>query len=300
MELFAPRYYLDFACIADRCRHSCCIGWEIDVDEETLLRYERLDGAFGERLRQSICREEVPHFALAEGERCPLLAKNGLCEIILHCGEDFLCEICREHPRFYHTTAHCMEVGLGMACEEAARIILSSPDYATFVKVGEEPGELPFLPFDATRLRKKVYDCLSDDSLSYRERLLRIYRDFDVSPAILDNEAWRELLAELEYLDETHRERILSYSSAPSEREALSPILARALAYFVFRHCSDATDEVDFQSALGLSLFCERLLSSMLDHPNATLSDAVSAARILSEELEYSEDNTARIRCVFE
>ncbi|MBQ7391666.1 MAG: hypothetical protein IJV73_03195, partial [Clostridia bacterium] len=210
------------------------------------------------------------------------------------------CEICREHPRFYHTTAHCMEVGLGMACEEAARIILSSPDYATFVKVGEEPGELSFLPFDATRLRKKVYDCLSDDSLSYRERLLRIYRDFDVSPAILDDAAWRALLAELEYLDEAHKALFLSYSSAPSEGEDLSPILARALAYFVFRHCSDATDEVDFQSALGLSLFCERLLSSMLNHSNATLSDAVRAARILSEELEYSEDNTARIRCVFE
>jgi lysine-N-methylase len=36
MKLRAPKYYLDFACIADRCKHSCCIGWEIDVDADTM------------------------------------------------------------------------------------------------------------------------------------------------------------------------------------------------------------------------------------------------------------------------
>ena len=25
MKLFAPKYYKNFVCIADRCRHSCCI-----------------------------------------------------------------------------------------------------------------------------------------------------------------------------------------------------------------------------------------------------------------------------------
>ena len=35
MKLFAPKYYTEFSCIADRCRHSCCIGWEIDIDADT-------------------------------------------------------------------------------------------------------------------------------------------------------------------------------------------------------------------------------------------------------------------------
>ena len=34
MKRYAPAYYPRFACLADRCRHSCCIGWEIEVDEE--------------------------------------------------------------------------------------------------------------------------------------------------------------------------------------------------------------------------------------------------------------------------
>mgnify|MGYP006874698003 CR=1 FL=1 len=33
-----PDYYKEFKCIAGECRHSCCIGWEIDIDEETYKR----------------------------------------------------------------------------------------------------------------------------------------------------------------------------------------------------------------------------------------------------------------------
>ena len=32
MKIIAPNYYPAFRCIADKCRHSCCIGWEIDID----------------------------------------------------------------------------------------------------------------------------------------------------------------------------------------------------------------------------------------------------------------------------
>ena len=35
MKLYAPGYYKRFACIASKCRHSCCVGWEIDIDPET-------------------------------------------------------------------------------------------------------------------------------------------------------------------------------------------------------------------------------------------------------------------------
>ena len=39
MKLFAPKYYGSFKCIADKCEHSCCIGWEIDIDDTTLKKY---------------------------------------------------------------------------------------------------------------------------------------------------------------------------------------------------------------------------------------------------------------------
>ena len=78
-----PDFYDDFACIASRCRHSCCVGWEIDIDSDALARWETIGGALGEKMRRSIAREPAPHFVLTKGERCPLLRADGLCELIL-------------------------------------------------------------------------------------------------------------------------------------------------------------------------------------------------------------------------
>ena len=125
MKLYAPAYYQKFACIADRCQHSCCIGWEIDVDEDTLAFYQELDGDYAEEIRNSIAQEDVPHFVLDAHDRCPHLDSQGLCRIIKAFGDGALCDICREHPRFYHRTPHGMEVGLGLSCEAACRLVLA-------------------------------------------------------------------------------------------------------------------------------------------------------------------------------
>ena len=54
MKLFAPEYYNKFVCIADKCAHSCCVGWEIDVDDVTAEKYNLLGGAYAEKIRESI------------------------------------------------------------------------------------------------------------------------------------------------------------------------------------------------------------------------------------------------------
>ena len=58
-----PDFYGEFQCIADKCAHSCCLGWEIDIDEDTAALYEGLPGELGEELRQKMCREPEPTFA---------------------------------------------------------------------------------------------------------------------------------------------------------------------------------------------------------------------------------------------
>ena len=36
MKIYVPDYYSEFSCIADKCSDNCCIGWEIDIDENSL------------------------------------------------------------------------------------------------------------------------------------------------------------------------------------------------------------------------------------------------------------------------
>jgi len=88
-----PDYYPAFRCIAGACKHSCCIGWEIDIDEESLAKYRTLSGPLGDRLRRNISADDPPHFLLGEGERCPFLNKDNLCDLILSGGEGLLCQI---------------------------------------------------------------------------------------------------------------------------------------------------------------------------------------------------------------
>jgi len=143
MNIYVPDYYPAFHCIASGCGHTCCAGWEIDIDAESLSRYERMVGAFGERVRQSIRREDTPHFILGENERCPLLNSANLCELILHEGEGALCQICRDHPRFRNYFTCRVEMGLGLVCEEAARIILSWPHPLRLIRIDGDDVESP-------------------------------------------------------------------------------------------------------------------------------------------------------------
>lgn len=295
MKLFAPKYYKDFKCIAERCRHSCCIGWEIDVDGAAMEKYSMLSGGYGEEIRKSIDTDGVPHFRLGAGERCPHLDEKGLCRIITEMGEGYLCDICREHPRFYNNTALGKEVGLGMACEEACRIILSSDSYAEMTVIGEVSGEIE-TDFDVLPYRKKIFSILSNGSLSFSEKLLVAASEHGLDLDARTDGQWREIISSLEYLDEARRELFLCYSSHPQPPKSLEKPLERALAYFVYRHCSSAENKADFRASLGFCLVLTALLASLV---SGTTGEITELARIVSEEIEYSEDNVELIKQEF-
>ncbi len=295
MKLSAPKYYTRFSCIADKCTHSCCIGWEIDIDGDTLLKYASLEGGYSDVIKESIDGDAVPHFRLGEGERCPHLDTCGLCNIIKEYGEGYLSEICREHPRFYHATPSGLEVGIGMACEEASRIILGSDDYGEFSVIGEVYSERAESDFDILKERAAIYAILSDRSRPYRERLALISEKYGVSPADIPDEGWRELLSSLEYLNPSHREMLFCYSGE-RRTDRFEQELERALAYFIFRHVTPSHSREELSANLALALFLESLVASLAYSQNAERpEDFTELCRAVSEEIEYSEDNTEAI-----
>lgn len=295
MKIYAPRYYTDFACIADKCTHSCCIGWEIDIDKNTEAKYRSLSGEYAKIISDSIEHTDTAHFRLSDGERCTHLSESGLCKIICEYGDGYLCDICREHPRYYNYTSEGIYAGVGMACEEACRLILSSDGFHELIRIGEETADEIPLPAPIPH-RDEIFAVLSDKSLHHEEKLTKLYETFGAIPSTLSDEAWKELLFGLEYLDESNKELFSCYTSnikTPSEHEST---LCRALAYFVYRHAATAEDEGELRAALGFCFFAERLLASIL---KSGKENAFVAARIISEELEYSEDNTEAIKNEF-
>ncbi len=303
MKLYAPKYYERFTCIADRCKYSCCVGWEIDVDNDTYEKYQILRGGYGEKIKESIDASDTPHFILCEGDRCPHLNEKGLCNIILNLGEDHLCHICREHPRFYNYTSLGKEVGLGLSCEEACRIILSSDDFSEMICLGEFDCESDpdNTDFDPIYHRQSIFSLLSDPALTYSQKIKTIEEEYRVPPALIDDEALRETLSSLEYLDEDHRALFSLYSSESPTDFVFENESLHALAYFIYRHVSECFDFEDLRASLGFCLFCERLLRSAARSKGIkSFEKFCDIARIISEEIEYSEDNTELIKSEFE
>lgn len=280
MIIYLPSYYKGFRCIAGACRHSCCIGWEIRVDDATLKKY-----SFHEDI---ICHVTDGEICLVDGERCPFLLPSGLCRIISEHGEEYLSDICQRHPRFYHRIGERVECGIGLSCEEACRIILSSDDYAAFFESNYDGEVACETDFDSISHREYLYSVLKDDRLSYSEKMAVIKEKYGLCDDIHTDDEWNEILSSLEYLDESHRDVM----KLGNYREENSKTYERFLAYLVFRHVSVAESYEALRARLGFCLLLLRLLYGA--------EDILDAARIISEEIEYSEENTDTLIFEFE
>ena len=141
MRTLRPDFYERFHCIGGKCTDTCCAGWEIEVDPQTAEAYRQMNTPLGREIAGS-CEEDSEGiwFRMTEDGRCPFLNAQGLCRIILQCGEGALCDICREHPRFYNWCADRTEVGLGLSCEEAVRLLFDRTEPIRFLE--EDDGEI--------------------------------------------------------------------------------------------------------------------------------------------------------------
>ena len=148
MEYRIPNYFQKFSCIGGSCPDTCCAGWQIVIDMESLEKYQNLEGSFGNRLRNEIDWEEGV-FQQYKGECC-FLNEDKLCDIYKEVGQDKLCKTCRVYPRHIEEYAGLQEVFLCMSCPEVSRIIFEDTDKVTLVdeQTEEEDQMDDFEDFD--------------------------------------------------------------------------------------------------------------------------------------------------------
>ena len=197
MRFRVPGYYKQFTCIADRCIDNCCFGgWQIDIDKETIDYYDTVQGDFGDRLKKYVDKE-AGCFNLNNGQ-CPFLLKNNLCEIYKELGPEHMGLVCTQFPRFTEYYGNIKETGIGMACEEAARIILndSTPFILEETDIDEEEiwGEYDSsLGQSLFILRDKIMSMLDDTSLSLSDKLCVILDKCDYLQNLINNNNYDEI-----------------------------------------------------------------------------------------------------------
>lgn len=134
-----------FSCLAGRCPDTCCGGWNVGIEEESLEWYASMEGELGKRIRIAIDWEE--ECFLQKDGHCVLMDAEGLCPIHRELGGDALPDTCREYPRHVEEYENVREYSLSLSCPEAARMLLEKEEKMSFYEE-EDENEEEFEEFD--------------------------------------------------------------------------------------------------------------------------------------------------------
>lgn len=180
MKLIIPDYYNEFYCIAERCKDSCCKGWELDIDDDTFDYYETIDGDFGERLKSVMVRGEdetdtCNTFRLINNS-CPFLNSRGLCDIYIELGKEHLCKVCRDYPRFSLEYGDILEKSLALSCEAVCELVFKREDKIGIIELEIErveslESDFPIFAEEIRYARDKLLEILSDRSCKLHDRI---------------------------------------------------------------------------------------------------------------------------------
>lgn len=154
MEYTIPHYFEKFRCVAAECEDSCCAGWAIMIDEASLEKYKNYQGAFGDRLRNSIDWENGSFCQY--NKRCAFLNEDNLCDLHIEAGEHMLCNTCRDYPRHMEEFEGVREGSLSLSCIEAAKIILGCKEPVQFITLHDEVEDEEYEEFDYLLYTKLV------------------------------------------------------------------------------------------------------------------------------------------------
>ena len=168
MEYTIPHYFETFRCVAAECQDTCCAGWAIMIDEASLEKYKNLEGALGNRVRNSIDWENAC-FCQHE-HRCAFLNDDNLCDLHIEAGEHMLCDTCRDYPRHLEEFEGVREGSLSLSCIEAAKLILGGKEPVQFLKFEDDADE-EYEDFDYLLFTK-----LTDA----REKMIAVLQNRDV------------------------------------------------------------------------------------------------------------------------
>lgn len=309
-----PCYYDKFRCTADKCTDNCCIGWEICIDSETADFYKTVGGDLGIRLKENISTEGEPSFIL-KNERCPFLNKNNLCDIITELGETSLCQICRDHPRWFEWYGNEKEGGIGLSCPEGARLILTEDSFADYFE--SECDDLPDENFEEETysllfaVREKIFDILCDDELPFEERYVNILNltlaaeaainGTEKEPTVFTSfkeelERATSLLPETEPIDESWTTALENLIEDPPE--TLCPdkeeekYLTRLFACFVWRYFLTSVFDMRPGEKIKLAFFSVTVIFALYKASDKKDFDSLLKAAVLySKQMEYSDKN---------
>ena len=287
-----PTFFPDFHCKAGACRHTCCQTWEIDIDEATKEYYQTLKSPLCQEIQRWMGTSEDGStcFTLNEKGYCHFLNKAGLCRLVLELGENALCDICREHPRFYKYLDGAELSGTGLCCERTVEQIAGHLPL-TFDLQDPEAAEQEDMTVTFSQLMDELLLVLSDEECHFTldlsmKAVSAMLRAMEGTEPI--DAAWTSGIAWMQ----AHIEELVNEAKAHPPKVSVG-FWDAIYQYIIYRQLDLAAPEDWDQPAVPVSVlarFAEE--STLFIYLEAVRTeDPFRAVSRWSEQIEYDTDN---------
>lgn len=126
MKVLIPEYLENFQCIGSACEDTCCIGWDVIIDENTNSKYKKILGSnYSLNIKSKKRNGNNEYRIIMDKNRiCPFLRDDKLCSIHSDFGPSFLSETCNFYPRITNLLFNSYEQSGTLSCPEIARLAL--------------------------------------------------------------------------------------------------------------------------------------------------------------------------------
>lgn len=133
-----PDYYKQFVCIGKNCISTCCAGWGIDFDSETVDFYRSRTDEFGKYVNENIEEKDgTVMVIMPETKRCPFLDKEGLCRIYQNYGEEHMSLTCKNFPRRRRRFNEHVINSMSLSCEGVLELLYDRMDMVKIIEEGD-------------------------------------------------------------------------------------------------------------------------------------------------------------------
>lgn len=125
MKYLTLDLFHNFKCIGSTCPDTCCAGWSILVDKDSVQKYQMIPGEYGQKLRDSLITKDKNSYFRMQNQRCPHLTEENLCGVYQILGEESMCYSCKVYPRTFSVYGDISFTLLSASCPEVARMLLT-------------------------------------------------------------------------------------------------------------------------------------------------------------------------------
>ena len=303
MKIVKPTFYKDFKCIAGDCPDSCCQGWEVDADAESLEYYNTLDSTLEikQRIDRVLSKDEFDNniFTLAPKKRCPFLNDENLCDMHIAIGGEHTPYTCRTFPRFIYDFGGTREIGVSFSCPVASDMMyaLDSFDFEQDIT-----DELPSLnDIDATlyytlyKAREQAYSIVKDRSVPINERLKNLLsftlelqaKINDYSDGSSDDVSFIDVFNNPELINPQWTQRVNNADIKPVSNSVANENIAM---YFIYKYFLQAVYDEDVLSKAKMAVVGVLV--------NTYFGEDSWGIHLWSKETEHSQYNMDRYKAL--